>query len=162
MFGNKDNKDMKDMNEPQEFKETYTAPAPVVAPVETRKAQSVIGEDVAFDGVLRVEGNIVVHGKIEGEIHCTGHLMIGKNGRVKATLDVGSASIAGNVEGKIVAKERVELQTASHLKGDVHAKSFVIADGCFFQGNCTMGQAPGSNLRALPESDHGDAERKAA
>ena len=161
MFGNKDSKDLgKDYNEPQGFQDTYTPPAP--AAVETRKAQSVIGEDVTFDGVLKVEGNIVVHGKIEGEIHCTGHLMIGKNGRVKANLDVGSASIAGNVEGKIVAKERVELQTASHLKGDVHAKSFVIADGCFFQGNCTMGSAPATNLRAVPESDHGAADLKAA
>jgi cytoskeletal protein CcmA (bactofilin family) len=60
---------------------------------------------------------------------------------VKADLEVGSATIGGWVEGRVYAKERVELETSSHLKGDVHSKSFVIQDGCFFQGNCTMGEA---------------------
>jgi cytoskeletal protein CcmA (bactofilin family) len=126
MFGNKEN--TKDE-------------IPSTAAPREKKVGSVIGDRVSFNGTLRVEGSITIHGQIEGSIACTGQLVVGKTGRVKADLDVGSASIAGQVEGKVFAKERVELQTDSHLKGDVHAKSFVIQDGCFFQGNCIMGEA---------------------
>jgi cytoskeletal protein CcmA (bactofilin family) len=124
MFGNK------------ETRERESAPSVLTRQENTG---SVIGERVSMNGTLRVEGSIVIHGEVEGSINCSGELVVGKTGRVKADLDVGSAIIAGRVEGKIVAKGRVELQTNSHLTGDVNAKSFVIQDGCFFQGNCTMG-----------------------
>ena len=82
---------------------------------------------------------------------CTGHVTVGKSGRVKAEIEAGSATIGGWVEGKIYARERVELETNSHLKGDVHSKSFIIQDGCFFQGNCTMGEAhDASRSRTTP------------
>jgi cytoskeletal protein CcmA (bactofilin family) len=144
MFGNKDVKDMKP--EPRETTpitstSTIHHPQPTITPVIQKKTGSVIGEGVSINGTMRVEGTLVIHGEFEGAITCTEQLIIGRSARVKADLDVGSATIGGRVEGRIYAKERVELETNSHLKGDVHAKSFVIQDGCFFQGNCAMGEA---------------------
>ena len=141
MFGNKE----KDSSTPEEQHDI-----PKVAP-RGKTVTSVIGERVSFNGTLKVEGSIEVHGEIEGSITCTEQLIVGKNGRVKADLDVGSVVIAGQVEGRVFAKERVELKTASHLKGDVHAQSFVIQDGCFFQGNCTMGNA-NKTTQTTPET----------
>ena len=136
MFGSKENKEKERVEkEPREVEARIQS----MVTREEPKA-SVIGEKVSLSGKLHVEGSIVIHGEVEGSISCTGQLTVGRTGRIKADLDVGSATIAGNVEGKVVAKGRVELQTDSHLKGDVQAKSFVIQDGCFFQGNCTMGE----------------------
>lgn len=134
MFGSKDTKDERD-REKERILETTPAPS------RPQNTSSVIGEHVSLNGNLRVEGSIVIHGEVEGAITCTGELVVGKTGRVKADLDVGSCTIGGRVEGKIFAKGRVELETNSHLTGDVNANSFVIQDGCFFQGNCTMGEA---------------------
>lgn len=117
---------------------------PVVTPSTSSKEKrvnSVIGEGAAFSGTLRVDGSLVIHGDFEGTVTCTETLVVGKTGRLKAEMDVQSATIAGRVEGRIFAKERVELQTGSHFLGDVHSRSFVIQDGVFFQGNCTMGEA---------------------
>ena len=127
--------------------------AVAAAPPRGKKVTSVIGERVSFNGTLKVDGSIEIHGEVEGSITCTDQLIVGKSGRVKADLDVGSVVIAGQVEGRVFAKERVELKTASHLKGDVHAQSFVIQDGCFFQGNCTMGNAnkTGQTTQGTPE-----------
>ena len=129
-------------------KENQKATPPTSGP-RKKNSSSVIGESVCFNGTLRVEGSMIIHGEVEGSITCTGELVVGKTGRIKADLDVGSAVVGGWVEGRISAKERVELQTDSHLKGDVHAKSFVIQDGCFFQGNCIMGEANKTSI--LPE-----------
>jgi cytoskeletal protein CcmA (bactofilin family) len=149
MFGNKEVKDMKPETRETHTTNPTTAPTttvhhtqPTVSPVlREKKTGSVIGEGVSINGTMRVEGTLVIHGEFEGSITCTDQLIIGRSARVKADLDVGSATIGGRVEGRIYAKERVELETNSHLKGDVHAKSFVIQDGCFFQGNCAMGEA---------------------
>lgn len=155
MFGNKDNKEQKDQKE-REPREVETRIQSMVAREEPKA--SVIGEKVSFNGKLHVEGSIVIHGEVEGAISCTGQLTVGRTGKIKADLDVGSATIAGNVEGKVTAKGRVELQTDSHLKGDVQAKSFVIQDGCFFQGNCTMGE---ETMTAVPQVEP-RTERNAA
>lgn len=114
---------------------------PPAAPVRERRTDTVIGQGTSFNGTLRVDGSLTIHGEFEGSLTCSGHLVVGKTGKVTADLDVGSTLIGGKVEGSVRAKDRVELQTASLLKGDVHAKSFVIQDGCSFQGNCTMGNA---------------------
>jgi len=134
MFGNREREKEKDM--PQE-----KHPTPQATPVRERRTDTVIGQGTSMNGSLQVEGSLTIHGEFEGTVTCSGHLVVGKSGRVKADLDVGSTLIGGKVEGSVRAKDRVELQTASILKGDVHAKSFVIQDGCSFQGNCTMGNA---------------------
>ena len=67
--------------------------------------------------------------------------MVGKSGRIKAEIEVRDATIGGRVEGRVQARERVELETGSQFLGDVQAKTFMIQDGVFFQGNCSMGEA---------------------
>lgn len=125
---------------------------PVSTSSREKRVNSVIGEGSSFNGTLRAEGSIVINGDFEGAITCNDTLIVGKSGKVKADLDVQNATVAGQVEGRVFAKERVELQTGSHFQGDVHAKSFVIQDGVFFQGNCMMGepQKPTSLPKASP------------
>lgn len=149
MFGNKDARDTRDTKDTgrdavKEIIREHTTPMPAPTPIRETKQSSVIGEGVSINGTMRVEGTVTILGEFEGKITCTDQLVVGKTGRVKAELEVGSAMVAGWVEGRVFARERVELATHSHLKGDVHAKSFVIQDGCFFQGNCSMGEAAGA------------------
>ena len=129
---------------------------PVPSTSRERRVNSVIGEGSSFNGTLRVEGSLVINGEFEGAVTCSDTLVVGKTGKVKADLDVQNASIAGRVEGRVFAKERVELQTGSHFQGDVHAKSFVIQDGVFFQGNCMMGED--QKAGPLPVAKPGEAK----
>jgi len=120
----------------------------------TTRDHTSLGQGASFSGDLRVEGDLLINGDFEGTIACTGDLQVGKTGRVKAEVECVVATISGRVEGKIFAKGRVELQAGSHFEGDVHAKSFMIQEGVFFQGNCSMGDA--SARRAAPgESEDG-------
>ncbi len=121
-------------------KEPIATPVPSSGGNREKRVNSLIGEGSSFTGTLRIEGTLVVNGEFEGTLTCGDVLMVGKGGKIKADADVHSATIAGRVEGRIFAKERVELQTGCHFKGDVHAKSFIIQDGVFFQGNCAMGE----------------------
>ena len=108
------------------------------APSDTR-INTVIGEGTLMTGTLRVEGSLLVNGEFEGTLTATESAIIGKTGSVRAGIHAREILVAGKVRGKVVAKDRVELQTGARLEGDVLAKSFMIEEGVFFQGNCSMG-----------------------
>ncbi len=121
---------------------------------ETR-VNTVIGEGTRVQGTLNIQGSIVVHGEIDGTLTATESIIVGKTGNLKAGLNAREAIVSGKVKGKIVARERVELQTGARLEGDVFAKSFMIEEGVFFQGNCSMGDDAAENATdssAAPKS----------
>ncbi|MFC1572755.1 polymer-forming cytoskeletal protein [Candidatus Eisenbacteria bacterium] len=110
--------------------------------VQTPKggATTVIAGGTHFNGVLRVSGSVRVDGEVEGQLEVSETLTVGSNGVLKAEVAADSAVIAGRVKGRIWAKGKVALERGARLEGDVHAKTFKIEDGAFFQGNCTMGE----------------------
>jgi cytoskeletal protein CcmA (bactofilin family) len=114
---------------------------------------TVIGDGANFNGNLNLKGDILINGVFEGTIACTGALVVGKSGRVKGEVEAHEATISGRIEGRVTAQERVHLQTGSHVEGDIHAKSFMIQDGVFFQGNCSMGEPKSQSRVPMPDSE---------
>jgi len=67
------------------------------------------------------------------------NLIIGKTGVIHAQVKVKNAIIAGQLFGNIDAENKIELQSGSHVEGDIRTKRLVIDEGVFFEGNCSMG-----------------------
>jgi len=110
---------------------------------------TVIGEGAHIDGSIKVTGSLRVDGEIEGgAVITTENLTVGAKGQIKADLAVKQAIISGTVNGKIRARERVELLAGAHVRGDVYAQSFKIEDGVYFHGTCVMGEAAASEVEA--------------
>ncbi|MBM4116836.1 polymer-forming cytoskeletal protein [bacterium] len=101
---------------------------------------SILGAGSHFKGTIRVKGTLRVEGEFDGEVECQETLEVGRTGMVRANLKVRDAVIAGKVLGNIVASSRIELQSGSHLEGDIITKRLVIDEGVFFEGNCKMGE----------------------
>lgn len=89
--------------------------------------------EVQFDDLLRVDG------KFEGTIKSSSELVVGESAEIKGTVDVGSATINGLVDGVIKVKSRLELHSKAIVKGEVHAPVFVVQEGAVFDGTCRMG-----------------------
>jgi len=105
---------------------------------------SILGAGSHFSGNIRAQGTLRVEGEFEGEADCKETLEVGKTGVVRANLSVKEAVIAGKVFGNIKASARIELQSGSHLEGDIVTKRLVIDEGVFFEGNCKMGEKQAS------------------
>jgi cytoskeletal protein CcmA (bactofilin family) len=103
---------------------------------------SILGAGSHFKGTIRVKGTLRVEGEFDGEVECQETLEVGRTGMVRANLKVRDAVIAGKVFGNINASSRIELQSGSHLEGDIVTKRLVIDEGVFFEGNCKMGEKP--------------------
>lgn len=99
---------------------------------------NLLGKGASFNGELKVSGSIRIDGEFEGKMEVSESLILGKTGKVKGTVVSKDAVIGGNMEGDINASDRIELQTGSHLAGDIVCRGLVVEDGVFFEGNCKM------------------------
>jgi len=100
---------------------------------------SVIGPHVRIQGELSADEDVVVEGRVEGEISVTQSLKIGPGAQVNAEVKAQSVIIAGKVVGNVTATERVELLQSGTLEGNIRAPKIVIAEGAQFRGSVDMG-----------------------
>ncbi|UCH83888.1 MAG: polymer-forming cytoskeletal protein [Candidatus Latescibacterota bacterium] len=105
---------------------------------------SILGPGCKVKGNIELQGTIRIDGEFEGDIKCPDTLIIGKSGVVKANVDVKNAVIGGKMLGNIQANNKIELQTGSHVEGDIQTARLVIDEGVFFEGTCKMGSQHGA------------------
>jgi len=116
---------------------------------------NLLGKGAFFNGELKVTGSIRIDGEFEGKMEVSESVIIGKTGRIKGTVISKDAVIGGNLEGNVDASERIELQSGSHLAGDITCRGLVVEDGVFFEGNCKMSgdkRPPTVKPKAVPEA----------
>jgi cytoskeletal protein CcmA (bactofilin family) len=102
---------------------------------DTRADVGHIGKSVVIRGELTGNEDLYLDGEIEGNINLRDHkLVIGPNGKIKATITARDVVVHGRVEGNLAASDRVELKRNCTLIGDVSTQRIVIEDGAFFKG----------------------------
>ena len=71
-------------------------------------------------GNITADSDYRIDGLIEGELNCTGKVVIGEGGRVKGTIVCANAEIMGMMDGKITCHQQLSLRAQ-------------------FNGTCAMG-----------------------
>lgn len=112
-----------------------------VAPARTAPAatRNVLSSDVEIKGSVKFTNDLVVDGKIEGEISSDGNLTVGENARIKAEVKTATVIVYGKVHGNLTATDRVELKASAEVVGDIKAKTLAIEAGAIFVGKSTVG-----------------------
>jgi cytoskeletal protein CcmA (bactofilin family) len=100
---------------------------------------SIIAQGCKFEGTIEIRGALRIEGEFKGVIATPESLVVGKTGVVHASVKVKNAIVGGQFFGDIVAENKIELQSGSHLEGDITTKRLVIDEGVFFEGKCSMG-----------------------
>ena len=114
---------------------------------------SILGEGCKVKGDIELKGTIRIDGEFEGKVRCPETLIIGKSGVVKAEVNVKNAIIGGKLIGNIQGTNKIELQSGSHVEGDIQTARLVIDEGVFFEGSCKMGQPPSGAQRPVAERE---------
>lgn len=101
---------------------------------------TVFGAETEFDGVLEFNDELIITGKFTGKINAPeGNLEIAKKSVCEVdSIEVNSLVIAGNVKGKINAKDRVEICSGSTVHSDITTSRFRIANNVDFNGDVKM------------------------
>jgi cytoskeletal protein CcmA (bactofilin family) len=109
------------------------------AATEAEEAMTVLGAGTVFDGLLTFRGRARVDGQLSGEIVGHGLLVIGAEARAQARVVVDELVVAGEIEGDVCARKRVELLATGCIRGDVETPRLSIAEGGRLLGRCTTG-----------------------
>ena len=107
-----------------------------------RRADSIstfLGADASVEGAIEFQGTIRVDGKVSGKISSNGGtLIVGEKASIDADISVAVAVIMGEVNGTIVAKDRIEVYPPGRIGGDIQAPVISIEPGGIFNGSCAM------------------------
>jgi cytoskeletal protein CcmA (bactofilin family) len=96
--------------------------------------KDVLSSDVEIKGSIKFQKELLIDGKVEGEINSDGVLTIGENADIRGEIKTKSITVYGKVHGNITVAERCELKSRCVLQGDLKAARLVIEEGATFIG----------------------------
>lgn len=91
-------------------------------------AASIVSSTMVVTGDIELETSLVVAGKIVGNVNCKDTFEAKNGGSVQGNLSALSAEfVNGSVKGNITVQERIVVDEASVIEGDITAKDIVIS-----------------------------------
>lgn len=105
-------------------------------------AAACISQGIKIKGEVTGSEDLFVDGHVEGKLSLTTNccLTIGPNGSVKADLNAREIIVRGKVEGKVTAREKVQLWSTGEVRGEVQTDRLAIEDGALLLGRVEAGK----------------------
>ena len=88
--------------------------------------------NVFFSGGLRVDG--AVRGNVAGLPDQPATLVVSEQAHIDGEVQAAHVVVNGTINGPVDARETLELQAGSRVKGDIHYKSIEIQQGAVIEG----------------------------
>jgi cytoskeletal protein CcmA (bactofilin family) len=98
---------------------------------------TLIGEGTVFTGDLDLKGGARIDGKVVGHVTAAELLVVGPSGDIDAEeLRASSVTVCGNVRGKLIVQDRLEIQAGGRVSGRVimEKEGLIVAPGGVFEG----------------------------
>ncbi|HZU82054.1 MAG TPA: polymer-forming cytoskeletal protein [Polyangiaceae bacterium] len=100
---------------------------------EAREAR--IGRGARVRGRVRGEGDLVIEGRLEGDLSLRGDLTIAEGAEVASdTLEAHAVTVAGALEGDVTASGAVRLAPGARVRGNIRGTAIAIEDGARYSG----------------------------
>ena len=94
---------------------------------------TVLTGETNFEAMLRVDGHLM--GTVASD---SGTLLVGTNGQVDANISVAAALVNGNVNGDIIATDKIQLGRTARVVGNITTPRLILEDGAVLEGSCSM------------------------
>ncbi|HVJ94854.1 MAG TPA: polymer-forming cytoskeletal protein, partial [Labilithrix sp.] len=98
-------------------------------------SSTVISRTTFVRGRVSGEGDLEIAGRVEGEVSCTGDLLIEASGLIAANLSGSRVVVRGAVKGDIVAEQVLVIEAGARVVGDLRAPRIAIAPGGLVRGH---------------------------
>ncbi len=118
--------------------------------IKGSKTITVIAEGVTVDGKINSPGSTRIDGTVTGELIANKEIVIGKEGKVDATVNTKDAIVAGSFKGDMIASGEVEISSTGKFIGNLTQKDalLTIAKGGLFKGQSIIGTGSDSFKQA--------------
>lgn len=124
--------------------------------------KDVLSSDVEIKGSIKFQKELLIDGKVEGEINSEGVLTVGENADIRAEIKTKSIIVFGKVQGNITVSERCELKSKCTLQGDLKAARLIIEEGATFIGKSEVSSGMSVKPASRPEVVRNEESAKPA
>src|SRR3989441_8327413 len=116
---------------------------------ESEAGLSIIGAGMRVEGDIVAEGVVKIEGTVVGTVRAGRQVLVAKGGEVEGDVITKEAIIGGEVRGSVRAEERIEIQAASVVHGDLASRRLQGQEGGEINGVVRVG---GGGLGEEPEN----------
>lgn len=101
-----------------------------------------ISQGIRIKGEVTGTEDLFVDGFVEGKLNLTANccLTVGPNGNVKADLNAREIIVRGKVEGKVIARDKLQIGSTGVITGEVQTNRLAIEDGATLRGKVEAGK----------------------
>lgn len=99
---------------------------------------SLLSKKVNIAGEIQGNEDLHVEGRFKGSIKISGNIFVGPTGVVDADVEAENIIIQGKINGNVLARKQLEIQSLGQLIGDCSAQSIDIREGAIFEGRSKM------------------------
>lgn len=95
-------------------------------------------------GTITGDGPYVFCGAVEGDCDVNGTVTLAAGGRWTGTIRATNVVVSGDVDGDVIARERVEISGTARVTGSLSGHAIAVAEGAIIEGELkvTSGSEP--------------------
>jgi cytoskeletal protein CcmA (bactofilin family) len=96
------------------------------------------GAKLSIKGKVTGSGNLIVMGKLEGEVELAGELVVAAPAVLNGEIRAATLAVSGNVTGTLTAGEKIHLEKSAVVNGRMNTPRLSVVDGATFKGEVEM------------------------
>jgi cytoskeletal protein CcmA (bactofilin family) len=123
---------------------------------------TLIGSGTVVRGRVTGTGDLEIAGRVEGEVACSGEVVVDSGGLIGAGITARRIVVRGAVKGDLTAEDALVLETGARVVGDLRAPRIAIAPGGLVRGHVQTGGAGAGRPRAAAATARSTASAPAA
>lgn len=108
--------------------------------IKSNSIDTLIGEGTTIEGNIKIKGNIIIYGKIQGNVEASGSINVSPGAEVEGQLSANVLQLGGKIKGDVKSTGKIVLGEKSYLTGDISTPNLIIKEGAKFEGRCDMGK----------------------
>jgi cytoskeletal protein CcmA (bactofilin family) len=94
-----------------------------------------LGKSIVVKGELRASEDITLEGRVDGPITCEHRaVVLSPTAVVTGSIIAREITVFGQIDGQLIATDRVAIRRHARVTGQVAAKRFVLEDEAHFNG----------------------------
>jgi cytoskeletal protein CcmA (bactofilin family) len=88
------------------------------------------GQSIVIKGDISGSEDLVIAGRVEGSITLNGRVLtLASGSHVVGEIAAGTVVVSGKVDGKVEAKERLDIKSTAVVDGTLSSAKLIVADG---------------------------------
>lgn len=109
---------------------------------------TVIGRATFIRGRVSGNGDIEIAGRVEGDVTCSGEVLVDAGGLVAANVSAARVVVRGAVKGDLTAEEAIIIESGARIVGNLSAPRIAIVQGALVRGHVQTASTNAARPRA--------------